>query len=341
MLGKFNIAIIGYGYWGPNLVRNFSGLDNCQVAYVCDQRVEQLALVAKHHPSIATTSDYQHVLADTSVNAVAIATPVSTHFTLAMQALAAGKHVWIEKPLTTTSQQASLLIEEAKRRKLILFVDHTFVYTPAVRRIKQLIDLNELGDIYYYDSTRVNLGLFQSDVSVLWDLAVHDLAIMDYLLGLQPSAVSATGIAHVPRAPENMAYLTLFFDRKSRPLIAHVHVNWLSPIKIRRTLIGGSQKMIVYDDLDATEKIKLYDKGIMVANDTESQYQRRVGYRTGDMIAPQLLMTEALHVAAAHFVGCCQTGETPITDGNAGLRVICILEAASESLSRNGYPINL
>ena len=258
-----------------------------------------------------------------------------------MQALAAGKHVWIEKPLAATSKQAEQLIEEAKRRKLILFVDHTFVYTPAVRKIKQLIDQNVLGDIYYYDSTRVNLGLFQSDVSVLWDLAVHDLAIMDYLLGLQPSVVSATGVAHITRSPENMAYLTLFFNSKNPPLIAHVHVNWLSPIKIRRTLIGGSQKMIVYDDLDATEKIKLYDKGIMVADDTESQYQRRVGYRTGDMIAPQLAMMEALQVAATHFATCCNTGSTPETDGNAGLRVIRILEAAAQSLSQNGHPIDV
>lgn len=334
------IAIIGYGYWGPNLVRNFSRVKNCQVACVCDQRLEQLDLVQQAYPTIATTLDYQQVITDKTITAVAIATPVSTHFSLALQALRAGKHVWIEKPLAATALEAQQLIDEAQRQKLTLFVDHTFVYTPAVKKIKQLIAQQELGDIYYYDSTRVNLGLFQSDVSVLWDLAVHDLAIMDDVIGLQPSQVSATGIAHVMHNPINTAYLTLFFDTPSR-LIAHIHVNWLSPIKIRRTLIGGSQKMIVYDDLENTEKIKLYDKGIMIANNPESQYQRRVGYRTGDIVSPNLEITEALYTAAVHFVNCCNTGQSPQTDGYAGLRVVRTLEAATKSMHQNGAPVLL
>src|SRR5712691_8915203 len=264
------IGVIGYGYWGPNLVRNFWEIPACRVRAVSDKRERQLALAVERYPAITTTADCHTLIADPAVDAVVIMTPVSTHFELALEALQAGKHVLVAKPIATSSEQAAVLIEEAARRNLVLMVDHTFIYTDAVRRIKQLVDDGSLGQLYYYDSVRVNLGLFQHDVNVLWDLAVHDLSIMDYVLGEQPRAVAATGISHIPGEPENVAYLTLFFETS---LIAHVHVNWLAPVKVRQTLIGGVSKMIVYDDLEPSEKVKIYDKGITVTNSPEDVYE--------------------------------------------------------------------
>ena len=333
-----DIGVIGYGYWGPNLVRNFAELLNVRVTTVSDLNRERLKLVQARYPSVKITTDFNDLLADPAVGAVAIATPVSTHYDLALKALQAGKHVLVEKPLTATSDQAMRLIDEANRRNLVLMVDHTFVYTGAVRKIKELIDGDGIGDIYYYDSVRVNLGLFQHDVNVIWDLAVHDLAIMDYILPFQPQAVSATGISHVEGQPENISYLTLFFEGS---LIAHIHVNWLAPVKIRRTLVGGSQKMIVYDDLEPSEKVKIYDKGITVNNKPESVYQMLIGYRAGDMYAPRLELTEALQTEALHFINCIEQGETPITGGEAGLRVVQILEVATRSLSERGRLVEL
>lgn len=333
-----NVGVIGHGYWGPNLVRNFVEAPGSQVIAVSDLRPERLALVKARYPAIKTTTDLRDLFTDSMIDAIAIATPVSTHFDLAMEALQAGKHVLVEKPMTATSEQSMGLIEEAERRQRVLMVDHTFVYTGAVRKIKELIATNSLGDIYYYDSVRVNLGLFQHDVSVIWDLAVHDLAIMDYVLPSQPHAVSATGMSHISGEPENVAYLTLFFDGR---LITHIHVNWLAPVKVRRTLIGGSRKMIVYDDLEPSEKVKVYDKGITVNNNAESVYQMLIGYRTGDMWAPQLDITEALRAEVLHFVYCIEKGECPITDGKAGLRVVRILEAATNSMANQGQPIEL
>jgi predicted dehydrogenase len=267
------------------------------------------------------------------VDAVAISTPVSTHFPLAMEALKAGKHVLVEKPMTASSDQALRLIEEADRRNLILMVDHTFVYTGAVRKIREIIERGSLGEIYYYDSTRVNLGLFQHDVDVIWDLAVHDLSILDFLLPQFPVAVSATGIGHVKGVAENVAYVTAFYDS---PLIAHLNVNWLSPVKVRRTLLGGSRQMIVYDDMESSEKVKLYDKGITVKNGPESVYKMLVGYRSGDMYCPQLDVTEALRVEAQHFAECIEHKKVPVTNGFAGLRVVSILEAATQSMKDRG-----
>ena len=267
-----------------------------------------------------------------------IATPVSSHFDLAAKALSAGKHVMVEKPLTATSAQAERLIELAAANHRVLMVDHTFVYTSAVRKIRQLIDGGELGQVYYYDSVRINLGLFQSDVNVLWDLAVHDLSILNYVLARTPVAVSATGMCHVPGEPENIAYLTLFF---ADTLLAHIHVNWLAPVKIRRTLIGGSRKMIVYDDLEGSEKLKVYDKGVSVNQHPEAIYQMKVNYRSGDMLAPQLDNSEALRVEAREFVECIQTGRRPLTDGEAGLRVVQTLEAAEKSIAQRGALIEL
>ena len=332
------IGVIGYGYWGPNLVRNFTEAHSSQVVAVSDLRPDRLALALARYPAIRTTTDHVSLIEDPAVDAVAIATPISTHFDLAMQAVQAGKHVLVEKPLTATSEQAERLIAEAARHNRVLMVDHTFVYTGAVRRIEELVTSNGLGDIYYYDSVRVNLGLFQHDANVIWDLAVHDLSIMDYVLPSQPSAVSATGMSHVFGEPENIAYLTLFFDGS---LIAHIHVNWLAPVKLRRTLIGGSHKMIVYDDLEPSEKVKVYDKGITVNNSDESVYNMLIGYRTGDMWAPQIDLTEALRTEALHFIRCIEKGEHPITDGEAGLQVVRILEAATRSMADRGRLVKL
>ncbi|MEH2348503.1 MAG: Gfo/Idh/MocA family oxidoreductase [Nostoc sp.] len=338
MANIINIGVIGYGYWGPNLVRNFVEMPGVQVRTVSDFNPELLTKVQSRYPTIQVTKDCRDIFTDPQIDAVAIATPVSTHFELALAALQAGKHVLVEKPMTTTSEQAMRLIEEAEKRNLVLMVDHTFVYTGAVRKMHDLIATNSLGDIYYYDSVRVNLGLFQHDVNVIWDLAVHDLSIMNYLLPSQPYAVSATGISHVPGEPENIAYLTLFFEKN---LIAHINVNWLAPVKIRRTLIGGSQRMIVYDDLEPSEKVKIYDKGITVNGNSESVYQMMIGYRTGDMYSPKLDMTEALKTEGLHFIHCIEQGDRPITDGEAGLRVVRILEAASQSLKQQGRLIEL
>ncbi len=335
------IAVIGYGYWGPNLVRNIAEVPGARLLYVCDLRKERLAAVKARYPSVEITDDFEQVLRDPSVDAIAIATPVSTHFKLAMKAMMAGKHVFVEKPMAWTVDEARRMVDEAARRRLILAVDHTFVHTGAVRKMREIVE-NGLGDVYYYDSVRVNLGLFQHDVSVVWDLAVHDLSIMDYVLPERPVAVSATGMSHVVGEPENIAYLNLFFESK---LIAHIHVNWLAPVKVRRTLIGGSSKMIVYDDLEPSEKIKIYDKGITLNGNPqrngEKVYQMLVGYRTGDMYAPHLDMTEALSRELSQFVDCVEQNQQPIADGHAGLRVVRILEAATQSLAQRGRLIEL
>ena len=332
------IGVVGYGYWGPNLVRNFAETPGAELRSVCDARPDRLAVARARHPQIRALSNAAELIDDPGVDAVVIATPASSHFDLALRALQAGKHVLVEKPLTCTSEEARRLIDEAARRRLQLMVDHTFVYTGAVRRIHDLVRQGSLGQIYYYDSVRVNLGLFQHDVSVLWDLAVHDLSILDYVLGQRAEAVSATGVSHVPGQPENVAYLTLFFPERR---VAHIHVNWLAPVKIRRTLIGGSEKMIVYDDLEPSEKVKLYDKGVTVNPPREGVYEMLIGYRTGDMWAPRLETTEALRVEADEFVRCIESGEPPATDGSAGLRVVEILEAATRSMADRGRPVEL
>lgn len=335
------VGVIGYGYWGPNLVRNLADIPNADLRWVCDLKTERLARLRGRYPTVQITEDYAALLADPKVNAIAIATPVSTHFTLAMRALRAGKNVFVEKPITATAEQAERLIDEADRRGLVVAVDHTFIHTGAVKKLRDLIR-TDLGEVYYYDSVRVNLGLFQHDVSVMWDLAVHDLAIMDYVLGARPRAVSATGMSHVAGSPENMAYLNLHFDCK---LMAHIHVNWLAPVKIRRTLIGGSNKMIVYDDLEPSEKIKVYDRGItldpMTPKAGERKNQMRIGYRAGDMFAPQLDITEALGSELTEFISCVERGTRPTADGQAGLRVVRILEAAGRSLAKGGALVEL
>jgi len=332
------IAVVGYGYWGPNLVRNFATTEGARVIGVSDLDPDKLAIAKRLHPDIATTTEFNELLTDPRVSAVAIATPVQSHYDLALAALRAGKHIFIEKPLAQTSEQVRHLISEAEKRNLVLLVDHTFLYTPAVQKIRELIVQGTLGEIYYYNALRASLGLFQTDVNVIWDLAVHDMSIIQYILDEKPVAVSATGACHVEGTPANMAHITLFFQGSC---IAHVNVNWLSPVKIRQTLIGGSKKMIVYDDLEATEKIKLYDKGITVRRAEQDAHQFRIGYRAGDMWAPHLSVKEALQTEVEHFINCIRTGETPISDGATGLQVVEVLEAASQSIALQGKPVSL
>ncbi len=330
------IGIIGYGYWGPNLLRNFSELPGASAVAVADLDTRKLALVQKRYPAVKVTTDFQALLNDHDIDAIAIATPVSTHFELGMAALKAGKHLWIEKPVAETSLQARKLMEEAGKRRRVLFVDHTFVYTGAVRKMGEVVRSGDLGRIYYYDSIRVNLGLFQRDVNVVSDLAVHDFSILDYLLGEHPSAVSASGANHFPGTPENLAYITLFYDSGT---IAHVNVSWLAPVKVRQILLGGSKQMIIYDDLEPSEKIKIYDKGVSFTDDPKQIHEMRVGYRTGDMWAPKLDMAEALHTGGKHFVECIEQSKAPLTDGPLGLRVVELIEAATSSMRGKGETV--
>jgi predicted dehydrogenase len=336
------IGVVGYGYWGPNLVRNFAETPGAEVAAVADLDTNKLATVKRRFPAVRTTTNFNDLLSDTSIDAVAIATPVNTHYELAMAALRAGKHVWVEKPMTETSEQARQLIDEAQKRNLVLLVDHTFIYTGAVTKMKSLIEGGDVGQVLYYDSVRVNLGLFQRDVSVISDLAVHDFSILDYLLGEHPVAVSANGTNHFPGTPENLAYVTLFYDSGT---IAHTSVSWLAPVKVRQIYLGGTKKMITYDDLEPTEKIKVYDKGVSFTDDPEKIQEMRVGYRTGDMWAPKLDETEALRLEGAHFVDCIVNNKVPKTDGQLGLRVVELIEATSQSMRRkvrrNGETVNV
>ncbi len=330
------IGIIGFGYWGPNIVRNFSSLEGARVLSICDGNKDALNRASRAYPQIRVTSDYRDILLSKDIDAVAVITPVSTHFELTKKALENGKHVFVEKPFTASVAEAEQLIELAEKKKLTIMVDHTFIFTGAVRKIKKLIDEQALGDLYYYDSVRVNLGLFQHDINVIWDLAPHDFAVMDYLLVDKPFAVAASGKAHVSDM-EDTAYVTVHFNNN---LIAHFNVNWLSPVKIRTTLIGGEKKMLVWNDLEPDEKIKIYDKGVEVRS-TEAKYNMLVHYRSGDMHAPRIDQIEALKVETEYFVRCIRRHETPINDGLAGLRVVKMLEACNLSIKNNGRAVTL
>jgi predicted dehydrogenase len=331
---KIRCALIGLGYWGPNLARNVAAQPSLHLAALCDKRSGQLAQCAQLYQHARTTTDASEILDDDDIDAVLVATPVSTHFPLALAALRAGKHVFVEKPLAGSVDEAAQLVEEARARDRVLMVDHVFAYTPAVQRVRALIKDGALGDLHYYDSVRINLGLFQHDVNVVWDLAVHDLAIMDYLIDERPTHVSAVAAAHVSGRPESMAYLTCFFDSG---MLAHVHVNWLAPVKVRQTLIGGSRRMVRYDDLEPDEKIKVYDRGI--EDTTKASPLLQFGYRLGDMWAPMLDRTEALANALRHFADCIRARGTPVTDGQCGLRVVRLLHAASRSAALRGQPV--
>lgn len=331
------IGVIGYGYWGPRIVRNFHGVDGAEVAVVCDKSPASLKRAKHDHPHIQVTTDLCDVLASPDIDAVAVITPVWTHFELAKAALQNGKHVFVEKPFTSTAAQARELIDLAEQKNLQIMVDHTFLFTGAVKKIKQLVDEGAVGDLYYYDSTRVNLGLFQHDVNVIWDLAPHDLSIMDHVIGKRPEYVAATGQSHL-NGLEDLAYLTIYFSDK---VIAHINVNWLSPVKVRTTLIGGEKKMLVWNDLEPDEKVKVYDKGVSVTNGQNSVYDLLVSYRSGDMWAPKVEQTEALAAEAKYFAECIEKNQKPFNDGLAGLRVVEILEAADVSLQRRGAPVQI
>jgi predicted dehydrogenase len=337
-----SVGVIGCGYWGPNLIRNFAELGSAELRWVCDRDARRLERVARRYPAARAATDYGQVLADSSLDAVVIATPVATHYPYARRALEAGKHVLVEKPFTASVREAEELIALAERRGLTLMVDHTFIYTGAVRKIKEIVTGGEFGDLLYFDSVRVNLGLFQHDVNVVWDLAPHDLSIMDHVAGRRPVALMATGSCHIEPGLENIAYVQMRFDDS---FIANFHFNWLSPVKIRRTLIAGSRQMIVYDDVEPSEKIRVYDTGVTrnaaAGADEETVYQTLVSYRTGDVWVPKLDTTEALHYVCSEFLDSITRARPSVSDGAAGLRVVRLLEAAQSSLNDGGRWVKL
>jgi len=323
------VAVIGAGYWGPNLIRNFNQIPDARVAYVCDLDASKLTALAAQYPTLVATRDYARILDDSQVDAVVIATPVSTHRALTLDALRAGKHVLVEKPLAATAQAAREMNAAARAAQRVLMVGHTFIYNPAVVKVKEYIERGALGEIYYIDSARVNLGLHQFDINVIWDLAPHDISMILYWLGRRPLRVSARGNSYTQTDIEDVAFITLEFADK---IMAHIHVSWMSPAKLRRTTIVGSKQMAVYDDLEVAEKVKLYDMGVE---------QLALNYRVGDVISPRLDVAEPLRVECKHFIDCIVEGKTPLTDGDAGLAVVRILEAATRSLREGGRTIEL
>ena len=329
-------GIIGLGYWGPNLLRNFYKNSDIEVVAAADPRPESRRGLQGQYPSVRYFEDGLAVIHDPQVAAVAIATPVHTHYPLAKAALEAGKHVWVEKPLTDSVARASELVQLAEEHDVVLLTDHTFVYTPAVEKLKDLVLRGELGDVYYYDSVRVNLGLFQNELSVLWDLGPHDVSIMQHLIDKPMKWVQAVGAKHAGQSQETLAYITVQFEDN---IIGHVHVNWLAPAKIRQVIVGGSKRMCIYDDNEPSEKIKVYDKGVELKT-IEGIHSALVQYRLGDMHAPALPNQEALARATAHFAHCIQTHTRPITDGRAGLSVVQVLEAAQQSMAQEGRRVH-
>ncbi len=329
-------GVIGYGYWGPNIVRNLRGLEGCELAGVCDRDPAARERIQAAHPGLPVYSDAQELISSPETDVIAVITPVWTHYELAKAALSNGKHVFVEKPFTSNVAQAEELVDFAEQKNLQIMVDHTFLFTGAVRKIRQLLNEGALGKLYYYDSTRVNLGLFQHDCNVIWDLAPHDLSIMNYLLGKDAEAIVATGQTHL-NGHADIAFITAYFPDK---MIAHINVNWLSPVKVRTTLVGGEKKMLVWNDLEADEKVKVYDKGVDVKSQ-EGVYNLLVSYRSGDMWAPHVEQVEALRVELAYFVQCVNKGQKPFNDGVAGLNVVRMLEAASESLEKRGSLVYL
>lgn len=332
------IGLIGYGYWGPNLARNFNTNPDLELSAICDFSPDRLKAAGALYPQIKLVKNAEEIFEDVDLDAVAIATPVSTHFDLAKRALMSDKHLWLEKPMTEKVEQGEELIDLAQRKDKVLLVDHTFVYTGAVRKIKKIIESGELGDLIYYDSIRVNLGLFQQDVDVIWDLAPHDISIMDYLMPFKKTAISATGCHFYQNGIMPKAVLTIYMEND---MVAHINVSWVSPVKIRQTLIGGTAKMILYDDNQPSEKIRIYDKGVELYETKEELYNLKVQYRVGDMYAPKLEDHEALAFETKHFADCLLNGEHPLTDGKAGLEVVKVLVASQKSLEKNGTPVEL
>jgi predicted dehydrogenase len=334
------VAVVGLGYWGPNLIRNFAACPGSQLVAVCDQDAVRLGKVLAGHPTARGYESPEELFADEGIDAVAIATPVSSHAPLAVAALAAGKHVLVEKPLASSVRDAEAMVEAARQANRVLMVDHTFLFSGPVRKIRQLIDDGEIGDLYFIDSVRINLGLFQHDVNVVWDLAPHDLSIMDYLVGRLPRSLSAFGSCHTSSVSgiEDVAYLNLDLGNQ---LLASFHVNWLSPVKIRHFIVSGSRKSIVFNDLEPSEKIRVYDRGISVQESLESRRGMQISYRTGDIWCPHLPLSEPLQEMVRHFVHCIRTSDIPISSGESGLRIVRILEAAQRSIKAQGGRITL
>lgn len=337
---RVGVAVVGCGYWGPNLIRNFAACDTTNLVAAYDEDRQRLQEVLASYPAVDAVENLEALLAREDVDAVAVATPVATHGPIGMAALRAGKHVLLEKPMAASVREAEELVQTAKQAGLTLMVDHTFIYSGPVRKIKEIVDSGELGQIYFVDSVRINLGLFQHDVNVVWDLAPHDLSIMDHLVGRLPKSLSAFGTCHADGQSEieDVAYLNLDFGGG---MLASFHVNWLSPVKIRHFVIGGSRKGLVYNDLVPDEKVRVYDRGITVSHDPEAKRGILVGYRTGDVWAPHVDRSEPLRRMVAHFAECVLEGKRPITDGEAGLRVVRILEAAQRSIKAQGGRITL
>lgn len=338
------VAVVGAGYWGPNLVRNFQSSPHFRLRWLCDLDVERARKVLGAYSTVQATADYAAVLADPEVDAVAVATPAGTHLDVALAAVRAGKHVLVEKPLAATYADGAVLVAEAEERGVTLMCDHTYCYTPAVGRIRELVHAGELGEVHFVDSVRINLGLVQKDIDVMWDLAPHDLSILDFILpeGVEPVAVAAHGADPIGAGQACVAYLTL---QLSSGAIAHVHVNWLSPTKVRTTMVGGSKRTLIWDDLNPAQRVALFDRGVDLATPQElGVHERRsmqISYRTGDMIAPALPEKEALRSMVDEFAGAITEGRAPLTDGRAGLRVLDILEAASRSLEFKGAVVGL
>lgn len=335
-----NVAVIGCGYWGNHVIRNFNTSNNWDLKYICDIDKAHLDKMALKYPNAIPTDDINVILNDDNIEAVAIATPVFTHYEIAKKTLSAGKHTWVEKPLTSTSKEAEQLIEIAEKKNVLLHVDHTFVYTSAVRKIKEIIKAGELGDVYYFDSVRVNLGLFQHDINVVWDLAPHDISILEYTIGKKPISINAVGqdfFKYGKKQIENVAYVTVKFEDES---MAHFHVNWMSPVKIRHIIFGGSKKMLVFNDMETLTKIKVYDSGVSVKS-REDIYNTLIQYRVGDMFSPAIANDEALEVECEHFYQSIKKGTKTDTDGESGLYVVKLLEAANKSLENNGKSIEI
>ena len=330
------IGVLGYGYWGPNVAKNFHSRGRAEVAMVCDRDAKARGRLQKLLPAVPFTTDPNEILTSPKIDAVAVVTPVSSHFELAKKALENGKHVFIEKPFTQSSAQAEEIIELAQRKKLQIMVDHTFLFTGAVQKIRQLVDEGSLGELYYYDALRVNLGLFQHDVNVIWDLAPHDLSIMDHVIRSKPEAVVATGAQHFGNL-EDIAFITVYFPNK---MIAHVNVNWLSPVKVRTTLIGGEKRMLVWNDLEADEKLKVYDRGVSI-EDGQGVHELLVNYRSGDMWSPRVEPSEALTAEAEYFLDCIELNQKPFNDGENGLRIVRLLEAADRSIRNRGEAVTV
>jgi predicted dehydrogenase len=330
------VAVVGCGYWGPNLIRNFCSIPQCAMSMACDTKPERLEYIQRLYPSLEVTSDFEHILNNDEIGAVAIATPVASHFPMAQACFKRGKHVLIEKPITASVEECKELIRQANEHNRTLMVDHTFEYTAAVNKAKEIIQRGELGQIYYIDCVRVNLGLFQNDINVVWDLAPHDVSIVLYLLDQQPESVSGQGKAHLKPDIEDVATIAINFPDN---LGVYIHSSWLHPNKIRKITIVGSRKMLVYDDVDPLEKIKIYDKGVEVPKHYETFGDFHFSYRYGDIYSPRLEETEPLKKVCQHFIECIENSMEPRTNGTSGLRVVSVLEAANKSLKNGGTPI--